>query len=444
MGAQQLRRVVSSRPAFLQDEPLDPKTVPDRMSGVASSPQRSALPFPEVSNEIDTVPIERRTEPVAPNLADMKAPPTMIQRNNKGRPVAIVGGHDPIANNQELIRAQEGYKAPRSTKDQLLALATGGIPGAIGYATDQNVRNRWAVGDDIASEENQIARDLGVQGKQASIAAARQRPVIAQAQVDAKNAQQDEREVNDALSQYNRLESYDPNDPSFVSLKQYFKSRGLELPKKVKGSNVIADWSNGRLTLTNKTDATSRDTTVTDAGRTPNAAGLNPNQQATVDTSTANRTSREAEGQKNREARAVNTDKILTAIAGRQDKQIAASIAALGDPQEMYGAASDLWSQAQSKEQQANSMTIATTADVETKKQLLNEAVKLREATVRIQQEARKAASAGRVRTASPSSQYAGKPWSVTKWRSAHPSATPEQESAAKAKAVAAQMKVVE
>lgn len=465
MGAQQLRRVVSERPAFLPDnqdpQPALPEDRANRKYGLMQeainrtpqgdalqraatvrdefgdptaaqfpvsaatntplynsgygagynkspldpgyqAPVRTvALPLPS-SNEATVAPIERRTAPIALPLESMKPPPTMIQRNNKGRPVAIVGGGDRIAANQELIRAQEDYKAPRSTKDQLLALAMGGIPGAVGYATNQDVRNRWAVGDDIASEENQINRDLGVQGKQAGIAAAKQRPIYQQAQLDSRNAQQDEREVNDALQRYKDLDHYDETDPSYASLRDYFRSHGLVgLPKKdSKGSNVNAIWADGHYVLVDKTNAQQRDTGATDISRTPNAQGLNPNQQATVNTANANRTSREAEGQKNREARAAITNQIIEAVAGRQDKQIAASIAQLGDPQEMYGAASDLWSQAQSKEQQANSMQIATTADAETKKQLLNEAVKLKDATIKIQQEARKASSAGRGRSA--------------------------------------------
>jgi hypothetical protein len=117
------------------------------------------LPAPDPEPQRDFTPQQR-------TLADMPAPPAMIQHNNKGRPVAIIGGDDPIHNNLELIRAQEGYKAPRSTKDQLLALLGGGVGGAIDYATNQKTRNRWAVGEDIANEEGQIGRDLGLRKSQ--------------------------------------------------------------------------------------------------------------------------------------------------------------------------------------------------------------------------------------------------------------------------------------
>lgn len=354
------------------------------------APLRSIVePLPEVpQRDLSNVPTDRvELQLPQPSTKDLGAPPVMITHNNKGRPVAAIGGDDPIANNMQLIREQEGYKAPRSTKDQILAFVQGGLPGGIDYATNQNTRNRWATGEDIQSEEGQIARDLGVQSKQASITATKQRPIF-QASV------QDEREINNALSQYNKLEEYDPDNPAYSGLKDYFESRGLKVPKKLKGSNVVANWSNGQLVLTDKTSgatigATRDGAQVADAGRTPNTAGLTPNQQASVDT-------RVSEGQKNREARKANVDAIIKAVAGRQDKQIAATIAQMGDPQEMYGAASDLWGQAQEKESQANSMGIKTEADVATKKQLLEDAQKLKETTVKIQQEARKAASGQR------------------------------------------------
>lgn len=368
---------------------------PDRMSGV-SSPQNPAPLDVSATRSRMVAPPEPSTVSSTGQLNDAgsirerTAGPRVVY-NDKGRPVDVQGGNDPVAAKLALIQAQEGYKAPRSTKDQLLAFATGGIRGGIDYATDQNTRNRWAVGEDVHREEGQIARDLGIEGKQATVEAAKMRPVYQQAQIDAKAGQQDEREVNDALSQYNRLEAYDPEDPSFTSLKQYFKSRGLSLPKKVKGSNVIADWSDGRLVLTDKTNAQGRvaqvdGQDVTDKGRTPNEKGLTPGQQAGIDT-------RVSEGQKNREASMARTKLLADAVASRQDKQIAAAVSQLGDPQEMYAAASDIWSQAQEKEKQAQSET-----DPFIKEQLLSDAAKLKETTVKIQQEARKAAGAGRTK----------------------------------------------
>lgn len=142
---------------------------PDRMSGVASSPTR-AVALPDASASlaapVDADPYENAHNPAIPSLSSLKAPPTMIQKNNKGRPVAIVGGDDPISNNMELIRAQEGYKAPRSTKDQILSFLEGGVPGGIAYATDQDTRNRWAVGGDIAREQGQIQRRVALDKSQ--------------------------------------------------------------------------------------------------------------------------------------------------------------------------------------------------------------------------------------------------------------------------------------
>lgn len=358
---------------------------------------RTVAPLPAPSSTDPTAtPIDpldvRSTAPAIPVLSSMKAPPPMIERNNKGRPVSIVGGDDPVANNMALIRSQEAYKAPRSTKDQILSLLTGGIPGAIDYATNQNTRNRWATGQDIADEEGQIQRELGVQGKQASIDAAKWRPVYQQQQAAARAGAQDEKEINDALSQYNRLETYDPDDPAQAGLKNYFESHGIKLPAKDKYHRPIATWANGQLLLTDASgthNATVDRQNVSDKGRTPNEAGLTPNQQAEI-------TARTSEGQKNREAAMARTKVIADAVANRQQKQIDLEIAKMGDPQEMYATASDLWQQGVDKENQAKSMAVRTTADAETKKQLLADAAKLKETTVKIQQEAGKARSAGR------------------------------------------------
>lgn len=356
------------------------------------------VPIPDVSTE--RVELDSRSQPPSRQVVppeELGTPPTLFKRNNKGRPVGIdVGPTDPIEQNIELIREQENYKAPRSTKDQILSLFTGGVPGAIDYATNQNTRNRWAVGEDVAREEGQIDRELGLQGKQASIAAAKQRPVFQQQNQDLKQDAQDEREINNALSQWNKIEYYDPDDPDYASLREYFRAHKVDPPKKLKGSNQVLVWRNGKTELIDKSTAEARPTTLNgqaspaDVSRTPNAQGLIPNQQVRV-----------TEGEKNRAARAAITDKLIKAIAGRQDKQIAATIAQLGDPQEMYGAASDLWSQAQEAESQANSMEIKTEADVATKKQLLENAAKLKETTVKIQQEARKAARGQRATSGS-------------------------------------------
>lgn len=171
-------RLLRRRPLSLDDVPgfaggnlgeqVDGQS-PDRMAGVASSPVRRVA-FPSAGADtpppIERDPYEGARNPSIPTLAQVGAPPTMIQRNNKGRPVAIIGGDDRVAANQELIRAQEGYKAPRSTKDQILAFLTGGIPGGIAYATDQNTRNRWAVGEDISKEQGQIGQELALRKSQ--------------------------------------------------------------------------------------------------------------------------------------------------------------------------------------------------------------------------------------------------------------------------------------
>lgn len=99
-----------------------------------------------------------------PNLDELGPPPIMIRRNNKQRPLEALGGADDLERDTALYDAQSTYKAPRSTKDFLLRLATGlisgGLPGAaaqgLGYELNQDVRNQDAVGSDMARTRGRI------------------------------------------------------------------------------------------------------------------------------------------------------------------------------------------------------------------------------------------------------------------------------------------------
>ena len=327
---------------------------PDLQARVAAPP----APSPPRMVATDAPPVmpdegRARAEMEAPaTMAQLGAPPTMIRHNNKGRPVAAIGG-DTIDRNRQLIEAQEGYQAPRSTKDQIMAFVTGGIPGGLAYATDQNTRNQAAVGGDIEREQGQIDRELGLQGKQASIEAAKYRPVYQQGMLDARQ---------DVVAQgQDRIKQGDRRlDQGDTRLDQGATKLDRDAP-------VEIDIDGEKFKVPPRIAARLKTTT--------------------------------SEGGKNRTARAANTDKLIAAIASRQDKQIAATIAELGDPQEMYAAASDLWEQAQQAEQQANAIEVKTEADVAQKKQLMEQAAKLRETTVKIQQEARKIPKGGRVAT---------------------------------------------
>lgn len=357
---------------------------------------------PETYNQPQTAPEPQGQSSILPQdstMADLGAPPTMIQRNNKGRPVAILGGDNPIENNMELIRAQEGYKAPRSWKDQGLAFLTGGIPGGIDYATNQNTRNRWATGEDIQSEEGQINRELGLQGKEATIAAAKYRPVYQQQQLDARNTMIDQGQQRLDQGQQRVDQGQQRVDQGDTRL-----DRAAPVEVDIDGTKFQV-----------------------------------PPQIA------ARLTSARSESAKNRTARSQNTDKLIAAIASRQDKQIASTIAQMGDPQEMYGAASDLWNQATEKERQANSMAVRSDADGAIKKQLLQEAAKLKETTVKLQQEARKAANANRGRSKAvktvPSS---GGSFNLKGWLTDHPNASQSEIQAMRTKAKARGLAVVE
>lgn len=230
--------------------------------------------------------------------------------------------------------AMYAAEAVRNNPDHPVEAALSGFGvGALGGTAAPNFKNRltrqWNVNRIAPELQNKIALDT----EKAKQDALRLKPAIQQ-------ASQDEREINNALSQYNRLESYDPDDPADAGLKAYFDSRKLSLPKKVKGSNVIANWSNGRLVLTDKTNADSRNTTVTDAGRTPNAAGLTPGQQAVTNRDTANRETRE--DQFNRRLKFQESMKSLDRAAAEKRARIMASAqdARLGDPEE-YSAMAD-------------------------------------------------------------------------------------------------------
>jgi hypothetical protein len=159
--------------------------------------------------------------------------------------------------------------------DPVTAAAVGFGVGAAGTTAAPNFKNRlkrqWKLGQVGGELQNQ----LKLQGEQAKISALNQKPEV-----------QNEREVNNALTQYNRLEHFDPDDPADAGFAQYFTQRGLKLPKKDKYHRPIASWANGQLLLTDS-EGTHHATVegegnVSDAGRTPNEQGLNPNQAATV------------------------------------------------------------------------------------------------------------------------------------------------------------------
>ncbi len=213
------------------------------------------------------------------------------------------------------------------------ALAGFGV-GAVGATASPNFKNRLTREWKKREVGGQLQSQLALEKEKAQTDALRVRPQIQQ---DAQN----EREVNNALTQYNRAESYDPDDPSDAGLKYYFESRGLKLPKKDKYHRPVATWANGKLILTDASgthqaeikDENGNVQPVSDIGRTPNEVGLTPNQQAATNRDTANRTSRErqfgkAETGRNERAR-------LERLNSRGNALIVAGgrVAAMGDPE---------------------------------------------------------------------------------------------------------------
>lgn len=168
-------------PSRLPDLPA----MPDRSVALQSTtPEEWHPPMAAPAGDVQTTPIARSLPQIAPSgdvaFINLPAPfrsvapqpvgeaPTMVQLNNKGRPLRAIGG-DQMAANETLLNKQENYQAPRSTKDQILAFLTGGLPGGLAYAVDQKTRNQWATGRDIAQTEGTIQRDLGQSKERAQI-----------------------------------------------------------------------------------------------------------------------------------------------------------------------------------------------------------------------------------------------------------------------------------
>jgi hypothetical protein len=111
--------------------------------------------------------------PAAPEVMYDTATTPMVVYNNKSRPIGVEGGGDVIQRNEALLKAQEGYKAPRSMKEMakqaFFGFLQGGIPGAImntaHYGLDQNYRNQVTMGGDIANTQGIIKRESALQNQ---------------------------------------------------------------------------------------------------------------------------------------------------------------------------------------------------------------------------------------------------------------------------------------
>lgn len=208
MALNSLRRVATDSPAsFDIDELLrkqrwlDPTRAGGEGQGIATNapPVTPASREGLVQNPVVTAPVGEHAnifKPAGPQLPELRristdagqdAPlaslpqpslprqvaqppgdaPTMIATNDKGRPLRAIGGADPVTLDRELLRHQEQYQAPRSTKDQILSFLTGGIPGGVAYATDQDTRNKWANGQDVSNTEGRIKRNIAYDQEQA-------------------------------------------------------------------------------------------------------------------------------------------------------------------------------------------------------------------------------------------------------------------------------------
>ncbi len=361
MPSLNLRKLLSQIPGYaggnLQDT-LDqqrPRTIEPVRDGVLTPQNREAITRPRtVMQQPDTqlpaprgmrdlfaqqsqapppTMIEDIGEPPVRQPMDVSRMPLKLADTLNGEPFGVrarrakPGMRDFVADDAQALRDLENQ--PRNWKDNTIDAIRAVNESVNGPSKFQIPTKRER---NIEQAQSRLGRSIAVDNQQST-------NVVRQAQADAARARpgiqreaQDEREINNALSQYNRLESYDPDDPADEGLRKYFESRNLNPPKKVKGSNILANWSNGRVVLTNKVANKSQDTTVTDIGRTPNAEGLTPNQQEVTDRDVANRTSREdqfkeAEQGRNIRANARNkqSERNATIVSGGQ-------VARMGDP----------------------------------------------------------------------------------------------------------------
>jgi len=171
----------SGLPADFAPQPLarDPSTLLTRsdapppidplagMEAARNATYRSNPMLPVITRNAIEPEVVAPDVPLSPaGPVPMTAPPTMIVRNDKGRPTGAVG--DVLTRDQDLLEAQLGYKAPVSKKQLALQALFGflnhGIPGAIGsslnYGLNQDYRNQQTMGSDIANTEGRIQRGL--------------------------------------------------------------------------------------------------------------------------------------------------------------------------------------------------------------------------------------------------------------------------------------------
>lgn len=183
---------------------------------------------------------------------------------------------DYVADDQAYLRELQQHKGPFWKRLAAASIRAGQAASHQDVSPVLTSRER-----DMAEGQGRLAQDLAVGREQVQMQTFKNR-----------QAQQDEREVNNALTQYNRLEHFDPDDPADAGFAQYFRERGLTLPKKDKYHRPIASWVNGKLILTDNKGtrpAEIEGQPVTDVGRTPNEQGLTPSQQATTTNATLNR-----------------------------------------------------------------------------------------------------------------------------------------------------------
>lgn len=401
---------------------------------LSQSPSR--LP-PPISEEV--------TAPPLPNpltrtpLGDAPPPPQLIDRDqsatrtryanplqygDSGRPSLRADnyGSDPLTNEMAERDALQQWQPherrslggigkgalyaalPALSRGDVFGAAGAAAVGATGTAVSPNFGGKLQRNYLLNQSNANVNQGLDQAQQQATVANQQVGPILRQQQI----AQGEERlrqsqdritqqvalaQKRNLATQYNGLKEFDPDDPKNAdATAAYTRAFGFRPPRKVTGSLLqfvegTDAQGNATFTVIDKGNATAQQVTGT---------GLPAKTEGQL-----GRESTAKQGDLNRDNRLKIIRMVIDGLNKRQDKQIAADIAKLGNSDEIFTAASEAWTSAQAKRKEAEGIKAKegyqlSTADSQRRQQLMREAQELEGATVRMQQEGRKASSAGR------------------------------------------------
>lgn len=413
LADQPQQRPVVQRPP----PPMSEESTPPQPNPLARQPLGDAPPPPQLADRDQSATRTRYTNP--------------LQYAESGRPLLRPDnyGSDPLMNQIAESNALQQWQ-PREKRSlggigkgalyaALPALARGDVFGAAGAATvgaagtainpnfGGNLRRKWLLDQSNAT----VNQGLDQAQQQATIANAQTAPVLREQQIKQgeERLKQGEARINqqaelaqkrNLATQYNGLKEFDPDDPKNAEATiSYTKAFGFRPPRKITGSLlqfIEGTDGQGNATFTVIDKGSGKAQEVTGTGLPVKTEGQ------------LNRETNAKQQGLNRELRQHITTQIINAQNNRQDKQITSEIGKLGDPEEIFQAASEAWDLAKEKEVEAGKIQAKSgyqlsTADAQRKQQLMKESAELRAATLRMQQEGRKADRANRVSNVSQS-----------------------------------------